>query len=93
MALIFNNSSTSKGATIILAGATGSLGGRITWLLLKRGAIVRAVVRPGSAVDKIKALREQGASIVEVDFHNLSALQMPARVGPVWSRPYPGFGK
>ena len=50
--------------TIILAGATGNLGGRIAHALADRGASVRAIVRPGTAEDKLAALRATGAEIV-----------------------------
>lgn len=60
--------------TIILAGATGDLGGRIARSLPGRGARVRAIIRPGSAGDKTAALQREGVSVVEVDFTNGSAL-------------------
>ena len=60
--------------TIVLAGATGDLGGRIAKSLFERGARVRALVRPASAAHEIEALRSQGAEIVEVDFNSVSAL-------------------
>ncbi|GAB3304006.1 NmrA family NAD(P)-binding protein [Hymenobacter humi] len=61
-------------ATIVLAGATGDLGFRIAHHLLKRGAVVRALVRPGSTRPEVAALREQGAEVVEVDFNSVAAL-------------------
>lgn len=73
--MAFNISTASTGATIILAGATGDLGGHIARALLKQGAHLRAIVRPGSTGDKILRLQEQGASVVEVDLGNLSALK------------------
>ncbi|MBD2769921.1 NmrA family NAD(P)-binding protein [Hymenobacter sp. BT664] len=57
-----------------MAGATGDLGFRIAQALLKRGAVVRALVRPGSTKPEIAALREQGATIVEVDFNSVAQL-------------------
>ncbi|MHC2990413.1 NmrA family protein [Pontibacter sp. HJ8] len=60
--------------TIILAGATGNLGGRIARSLLERGARVRAIVRRGSDKNKIAALQHQDVSIVEVDYKSLSEL-------------------
>ena len=59
---------------IILAGATGNLGGRICRALLKRGAGVRAIVRRGSARDDVEALRRLGAVIAEVDYSNAAEL-------------------
>jgi uncharacterized protein YbjT (DUF2867 family) len=55
--------------TIVVAGATGNLGGRIVNSILKEGATVRALVRTGTANDKREALRRVGASVVEVNFH------------------------
>jgi uncharacterized protein YbjT (DUF2867 family) len=57
--------------TIVVAGATGNLGGRIVNSILREGAAVRALVRTGTARDKSEALRRCGASVVEVDFHEL----------------------
>ena len=61
-------------ATIVLAGATGDLGHRIAQELLKRGAVVRALVRPGNTKPEVAMLRAQGAEIVEVDFNSVTAL-------------------
>ena len=61
-------------ATIVLAGATGDLGFRIAQALLKRGAKVRALVRPGNRKPKTTALQDLGAQIVEVDFDSVTAL-------------------
>jgi nucleoside-diphosphate-sugar epimerase len=59
---------------IVLAGATGNLGGRIARSILKRGAEVRAIVRHGSDPEKVEELRKQGAAITEVDFNSISEL-------------------
>ncbi len=48
-------------ARILVAGATGSLGGRIASGLLKGGEAVRVLARPNAATG---ALREQGAEVV-----------------------------
>lgn len=61
-------------AIIVLAGATGNLGGRIAGALLKRGAKVRAVVRRSSNPEKIEELRKLGAAIAEADFNSVSEL-------------------
>ena len=58
----------------MLAGATGNLGHRIAQALLRRGALVRALVRPGNARPAVAALRELGAEVVEVDFASVTAL-------------------
>jgi len=59
---------------IIVAGASGNLGGRIVRALLERGASVRALVRRGTAPDKIERLKELGVEIATVDFSNVSEL-------------------
>jgi nucleoside-diphosphate-sugar epimerase len=65
---------TPQASLIVLAGSTGNLGGRIARALLDRGAETRAIVRRGSAPDRVDALRRRGASIVEVDFGNAAEL-------------------
>jgi nucleoside-diphosphate-sugar epimerase len=60
--------------TIILAGATGNLGGRIAGAILRRGGNVRAVVRRNSGPDKIEELRKLGGTIAEVDFNSVPEL-------------------
>ena len=55
---------------IVLAGATGNLGGRIASALRKRDASVRAIVRPGTGPERLTRLREQGVEIVEADLHS-----------------------
>ncbi len=59
---------------IVIAGATGDLGGRVARELLLKGAHVRALVRAGSASPKLESLRVQGAEIVSVDFANSASL-------------------
>jgi len=58
--------------TIVVAGATGNLGGRIARALLERGAGVKAPVRHGAAPDKLAQLRELGATIASVDLNSAS---------------------
>jgi nucleoside-diphosphate-sugar epimerase len=60
--------------TIVVAGATGNLGGRIAKSIIKEGAAVRALVRTGTASDKCEMLRKSGASVVEADFHDLEQI-------------------
>lgn len=59
---------------IIVAGATGNLGGRIVTALRKRGAAVRALVRPGTDTAKIDLLTQQGVEVVRVEFADPAAL-------------------
>lgn len=50
---------------VLVAGATGMLGSEIAASLLRRGAQVRALVRPGSAgTEAARTLKERGAEIV-----------------------------
>ena len=49
--------------TILVAGATGDLGGRIVDALLKRGGSVRALVRAGASSDKVEKLEQRGAPV------------------------------
>ena len=59
---------------IVLAGATGNLGGRIARELQRRGASVRALVRPGTDANRLTDMRERGVEIVEMDLHARAAL-------------------
>lgn len=59
-------------STIVVAGATGNLGGRIARELVARGARVIALVRPQSARDKIDDLERTGASVIAVDWSRAS---------------------
>ncbi len=68
------NQNNHSNHTIILAGVTGDLGGRIARFLLQQGATVRAIIRPGKISDKVKALQKQGLLLLEVDYTNHSAL-------------------
>ncbi|UOG77219.1 NmrA family NAD(P)-binding protein [Hymenobacter tibetensis] len=67
-------SASSGPTTIVLAGASGELGLQIALSLLERGAYVRALIRRGSTNPQIATLREQGATVVEVDFANSKEL-------------------
>ena len=68
-------------ASIILAGATGNLGGRIARAILKRGVNLRAFVRHGSDPDRVEALRKRGAEIAEVNFNSVSELTEACKGG------------
>jgi nucleoside-diphosphate-sugar epimerase len=63
----FYNIGIMNGPTIVVAGATGNLGGRIARALLERGASVRALVRLGTARDKLERLEELGVAIAKAD--------------------------
>ena len=60
---------------VILAGATGDLGGRIAAAMLRHGVSFRALVRPGSSAETQSDLRAVGAEIVEVDYDDGVALR------------------
>ncbi len=49
---------------IVVAGATGKLGGKIVLALLDKGAEVRALVRPGSDPLKKAHLEKIGAKVI-----------------------------
>ena len=72
--MAYTDNTFSGNTIIILAGATGDLGSRIARALLDRGVHVRALIRPGSAAEKSKVLQQQGVSLVEVDYADISAL-------------------
>lgn len=69
-----NNISFNSDKIIIVAGATGDLGHRLTSHLLKSGAAVKALVRKGSNVNAVALLQKKGAFISEVDFNNQAQL-------------------
>lgn len=55
---------------IVLAGATGHLGGLIARALRARGARVRAIVRPGTARGRIVELQQLGVAVAEADYRD-----------------------
>lgn len=61
--------------TILVAGGTGNLGGRIISDLVKRGAAVRAIVRPNTAPEKTDKLKQLGAETVSVEMSNRDELK------------------
>jgi len=67
-------------STIVVAGATGNLGGRIVRALVERRASVRALVRQGTTPDRLERLRDLGVTIVSVDWSSASQL-IPASSG------------
>jgi nucleoside-diphosphate-sugar epimerase len=67
-------------STIVVAGTTGNLGGRIARALLERGASVRALVRLGTAPAKLGRLQEFGTTIACIDMSSASQVTV-ARSG------------
>lgn len=53
--------------TILVAGGTGSLGGKIVKSLIGRGANVLVIVRHSADAAKIEALEQSGAEVFKVD--------------------------
>ncbi|MEJ7828690.1 MAG: NmrA family NAD(P)-binding protein [Segetibacter sp.] len=56
---------------ILVAGATGNLGNRISRELIKRGADVRAIVRTSTDREKIETLEKMGVKVMEVDMDSV----------------------
>ncbi len=59
-------------SSVVVAGATGNLGGRIVRALLERGASIRALVRRGTARDRLEPLEKLGITIASVDLSRAS---------------------
>ncbi len=68
------SASTATSKTIVLAGATGNLGGKIADALLAQGAAVRAIVRVDTDAAKIAALGARGVRSVVADWRDSDAL-------------------
>src|ERR1022692_4213545 len=62
--------------TIVVAGATGNLGGRIARALVERRASVRALVRQGTTPDRLERLQQLGVTIASVDWSHASQLTL-----------------
>lgn len=65
-----------SGSTIVVAGATGNLGGCIARALLERGAVARALIRHSTASDKVERLQRLGVTITSVDFSSASQVAL-----------------
>lgn len=68
---------------IVVVGATGNLGGRIVTALLKKGAQVRAIVRPGSDPANVDELSAKGVTVIRsemTDAHELAPTLADAAV-------------
>jgi uncharacterized protein YbjT (DUF2867 family) len=59
---------------ILVAGATGLVGGRVCLDLVKAGKLVRALVRPTSDPTKVERLRSQGVALARGDLKERSTL-------------------
>ena len=59
---------------VLIAGATGMVGGEAARVLSRGGHAVRAMVRSTSNAEKVAALRSAGAEVVEGDLQNRASL-------------------
>src|ERR1017187_4773983 len=62
--------------SLVVAGATGNLGGRIVRALIERRASVKALVRQGTTPDSLERLQQLGVTIASVDFSSPSQLTL-----------------
>jgi nucleoside-diphosphate-sugar epimerase len=63
-----------KATTILVAGGSGDLGGRIIKALLRKGADVRAIVRSSTDDAKVQKLEQLGVKVIRVNMLDVSAL-------------------
>jgi len=68
-----NNSNNSS--TVLVAGATGFLGGEICRQLLAKNKKVKGLVRTTSDANKVAQLKESGVEIVKGDLKDRSSLK------------------
>ncbi len=59
---------------IVVAGATGNLGGQITTNLLEQGAEVRVLVRSSSNIETVNNLKKQGANVFLIQAWNVEEI-------------------
>ncbi len=59
---------------IVVAGATGNLGGKIVTALLAKDLEVRAIVRIETDIKKVKDLEQKGVKVFKVDTSNKSEI-------------------
>lgn len=56
--------------TVLIAGATGNLGGKILDALIEKGVNIKVIIRLGTNAEKIRLLQEKGVKVFEVDMTN-----------------------
>ena len=61
--------------TVLLAGATGDLGGRILRDLITRGAAVRVLTRAETGTARLSGLRALGADVIQADYDDPAGLR------------------
>ncbi len=66
---------TPAPSTVLLAGATGDLGGRILPELVALGATVRVLTRQGTSTARIAQFRAQGVEVVQADYDDVGGLR------------------
>ncbi|CAI3803863.1 NmrA family NAD(P)-binding protein [Pseudarthrobacter sp. MM222] len=66
---------TPTPGTVLLAGATGDLGGRILRNLVALGATVRVLTRQKTGITQIAQLRAQGAEVIQADYDDADGLR------------------
>ncbi|MGO4807390.1 NmrA family NAD(P)-binding protein [Arthrobacter sp. 2MCAF15] len=66
---------TPTPGTVLLAGATGDLGGRILRNLLGLGATVRILTRPETSTARIAQLRTRGAEVIQTGYDDPDGLR------------------
>jgi uncharacterized protein YbjT (DUF2867 family) len=66
---------TPTPGTVLLAGATGDLGGRILQNLIAVGATVRVLTRPGTSTERIAQLRAQGVEVIQAAYDDPAGLR------------------
>jgi NmrA-like family len=64
---------------ILVAGATGNLGGRIVKALIAQGAEVKAIVRNNTDAKKVEALEKQGVTVLAIDMSSVSEIAMACK--------------
>jgi NAD(P)-dependent dehydrogenase (short-subunit alcohol dehydrogenase family) len=62
--------------SILVAGATGNLGNRICRELVKRGAIVSAIVRTSADPEKVEILKNMGVNVHEINVNSTAEIAL-----------------
>jgi hypothetical protein len=60
---------------ILVAGATGNLGGKIIDALLKKNANVIAVVRQTTNIEKVNILEKKGLRVFQINMNNIDEIE------------------
>src|SRR6187431_1555006 len=68
-------SNSNNSSTVLVAGATGYLGGEICRQLISKNKNVKGLVRTTSDPNKVAHLKELGVEVVEGDLKNKGSLE------------------